>query len=57
MEIARSGSQPSARGPAEWFTGEGRIDPVFDANAPARSAGNSLTFEPGTRTRSDSSSS
>ena len=50
MEIKRSGSQPSARGPAEWFTGAVRIDPLFGANAPARAAGNAVTFEPGART-------
>jgi quercetin dioxygenase-like cupin family protein len=47
MEIKRSGSQPSAKGPAEWFTGTVRIDPLFDAPAPARAAGASVTFEPG----------
>jgi quercetin dioxygenase-like cupin family protein len=50
MEIKRSGSQPSARGPADWFTGTVRIDPLFPAAAPARAAGNSVTFEPGART-------
>jgi quercetin dioxygenase-like cupin family protein len=50
MEIKRSGSQPSAKGPAEWFTGTVRIDPLFDAPAPARTAGASVTFEPGART-------
>jgi quercetin dioxygenase-like cupin family protein len=50
MEIKRSGSQPSARGPAEWFTGAVRIDPLFGANRPARAAGNAVTFEPGART-------
>ena len=50
MEIRRSGSQPSGRGPAEWFTGTVRIDPLFGANAPARAAGNAVTFEPGART-------
>ena len=50
MKIARSGSQPSAKGPAEWFTGTVRIDPLFAANAPARAAGNAVTFEPGART-------
>src|SRR4051812_24740361 len=47
MEITRVGSQPSAKGPADWFTGTVRIDPLFPANAPARAAGNSVTFEPG----------
>ena len=47
MEIKRSGSQPSAKGPAERFTGTVRIDPLFRANAPARGVGNAVTFEPG----------
>ena len=50
MEIKRSGSQPSTKGPADWFTGTVRIDPLFQVNAPARAAGNSVTFEPGART-------
>lgn len=50
MEIRRSGSQPSAPGPAEWFTGAVRIEPLFGAVAPARAAGNAVTFEPGART-------
>ena len=50
MEIKRTGSQPSAKGPAEWFTGTVRIDPLFDAPLPARAAGASVTFEPGART-------
>ncbi len=50
MEIQRAGSQPSGRGPAEWFTGTVRIDPLFGASAPARAAGNAVTFEPGART-------
>ena len=50
MEIKRSGSQPSGKGPAEWFTGMVRIDPQFQARAPARAAGNAVTFEPGART-------
>jgi quercetin dioxygenase-like cupin family protein len=50
MEIKRSGSQPSGKGPAEWFTGTVRIDPLFPAHAPARAAGNAVTFEPGART-------
>src|SRR4051794_25258868 len=49
MEITRVGSQPSAKGPAEWFTGTVRIDPLFPAKAPARAAGNTVTFEPGAR--------
>jgi quercetin dioxygenase-like cupin family protein len=50
MDIKRAGTQPSGKGPAEWFTGTVRIDPLFPANAPARAAGNSVTFEPGART-------
>jgi quercetin dioxygenase-like cupin family protein len=50
MEIKRSGSQPSGKGPAEWFTGTVRIDPLFASLEPARAAGNSVTFEPGART-------
>ncbi len=50
MDIKRSGSQPSAHGPAEWFTGTVRIDPLFQAPVPARVAGASVTFEPGART-------
>src|SRR6476646_4806233 len=50
MDIKRSGSQPSARGPADWFTGMVRIDPLFSAPVPARAAGASVTFEPGART-------
>jgi quercetin dioxygenase-like cupin family protein len=50
MEIKRSGSQPSTRGPAEWFAGTVRIDPLFQAKAPARAVGNAVTFEPGART-------
>ncbi len=38
MEIKRSGSQPSTKGPADWFTGTVRIDPLFQSNAPARTA-------------------
>jgi quercetin dioxygenase-like cupin family protein len=50
VEIKRSGTQPSAKGPADWFTGTVRIDPLFGASAPARAAGNAVTFEPGART-------
>ena len=50
MEIKRSGTQPSVKGPADWFTGTVRIDPLFPATDPARVAGNSVTFEPGART-------
>ena len=50
MEIKRSGSQPSRKGPAEWFTGTVRIDPLIEPNPPARTFGISVTFEPGART-------
>jgi quercetin dioxygenase-like cupin family protein len=50
MDIKRSGSQPSAKGPADWFTGVVRIDPLFQPTAPARVAGAAVTFEPGART-------
>ena len=50
MEIKRAGSQPSGKGPTEWFTGMVRIDPLFPVTAPARVAGNAVTFEPGART-------
>jgi quercetin dioxygenase-like cupin family protein len=50
MQITRVGSQASSKGPADWFTGIVRIDPLFSANAPARVAGASVTFEPGART-------
>jgi len=50
MEIKRIGSQPSGKGPSEWFTGTVRIDPLFQAEAPGRVAGATVTFEPGART-------
>ncbi|WP_310206031.1 cupin domain-containing protein [Ancylobacter sp. 3268] len=50
MDIKRLGSQPSGKGPEDWFTGTVRIDPLFSAEAPARVAGASVTFEPGART-------
>ena len=50
MDITRAGSQASTVGPADWFTGTVRIDPLFAASDPARAAGNSVTFEPGART-------
>jgi len=49
MEIKRVGTQASAKGPADWFTGTVRIDPLFQANAPARASGASVRFEPGAR--------
>jgi quercetin dioxygenase-like cupin family protein len=50
MNITRAGSQPSSRGPSEWFTGSVRIDPLIQTESPARVAGASVTFEPGART-------
>jgi quercetin dioxygenase-like cupin family protein len=50
MDIKRIGSQPSGKGPADYFTGIVRIDPLFQAPDPARVAGASVTFEPGART-------
>ncbi len=51
MEIKRCGSQASIKGPADWFTGTVRIDPLFlGAEEPARATGASVTFEPGART-------
>ena len=49
MDIKRCGSQPSAKAPAEYFTGAVRIDPLFQATPPARARGASVTFEPGAR--------
>jgi quercetin dioxygenase-like cupin family protein len=50
MDIKRAGTQPSTKGPADWFTGTVRIDPLFQANEPARGVGTAVTFEPGART-------
>ncbi len=50
MEIKRCGSEPSAQGPADYFTGAVRIDRLFDAPDPQRVLGASVTFEPGART-------
>ena len=50
MDIKRVGSQPSGRGPGEWFTGTVRMDPLFQAPDPARAVGAAVTFEPGART-------
>ncbi len=50
MDIKRNGSRPSGKGPADWFTGIVRIDPLFQSADPARAAGASVTFEPGART-------
>jgi quercetin dioxygenase-like cupin family protein len=50
MEISRSGTQPSTKGPEDWFTGSVRIDSRFQRDDPARVAGATVTFEPGART-------
>jgi quercetin dioxygenase-like cupin family protein len=50
MEITRAGSKQSGRGPADWFTGTVRIDPLFSAPPPARVGGAVVTFDPGART-------
>jgi quercetin dioxygenase-like cupin family protein len=50
MEIQRIGSRPSDKGPADYFTGNVRVDPLFEAPAPARGRGALVTFEPGART-------
>lgn len=50
MDIKRAGSQPSGKGPADWFSGTVRIDPLFAVAPPSRAAANAVTFEPGART-------
>src|SRR6201997_2708722 len=50
MLLKRAGSQASQKGPAEWFAGNVRIDPLHVASAPARVACATVTFEPGART-------
>src|SRR5271165_1690406 len=50
MDIKRGGTQPSGKGPADYFTGSVRVDPLFTAPDPARVRGASVTFEPGART-------
>jgi len=50
MEIKRSDSREASKGPAEWFTGSARIQPLFEAPKPARVRGVSVTFEPAART-------
>ena len=49
LRITRAGSQPSAKGSAEYFTGTVRVDPMFPATAPSRVSGGHVTFEPGAR--------
>lgn len=48
-DVSRAGSRPSSKGPADRFTGDVRIDPLFDAKAPGRVSAGSVTFEPGAR--------
>ena len=50
MDIKRCGSQPSRSGPADYFTGAVRVDPLHDAPDPARVSVAAVTFEPGART-------
>jgi quercetin dioxygenase-like cupin family protein len=50
MDIKRSGSQPSGKGPTDYFTGTVRIDPLFEPRDPARAFAANVTFEPGART-------
>lgn len=49
MDVQRCGSRPSAKGPAEYFTGNVRVDPLFETPDPARASGASVTFDPGAR--------
>ncbi len=50
MEIKRIGTEPSGKGPEDWFTGAVRVDNLFQPNDARRAAGASVTFEPGART-------
>jgi quercetin dioxygenase-like cupin family protein len=50
MDITRNGTQSPIKGPADWFTGTVRIDPLFQAPDPALVQGACVTFEPGART-------
>ncbi|TDK35026.1 cupin domain-containing protein [Rhizobium deserti] len=50
MKIDKNGSQPSAKGPSDWFTGTVRVDPLFAPNEARRGAAAAVTFEPGART-------
>lgn len=49
MSITRNGTQPSVQGPAQYFTGAARVDPLFSAREPSRTTGAYVTFEPGAR--------
>ena len=50
MDIKRSGSRPSGKGPADYFTGTVRLDPLYEAPEPARVRSATVTFEPAART-------
>jgi len=50
LSIARAGTQTSQKGPAEYFTGSVRIDPLFQAKESTHASGAYVTFEPGART-------
>jgi len=50
MNIIRNATRPSGRGPEDYFTGQVRIEMLFQREAPARVVGASVTFEPGART-------
>ena len=50
MDLKRNGTQPSGKGPADYFTGTVRIDPLLQAKEPSRVNAASVTFEPGART-------
>jgi len=50
MDIIRNGSQPSGKGPSDWFSGTVRVDPLFQPNGARRAAAALVTFEPGART-------
>jgi quercetin dioxygenase-like cupin family protein len=50
MDITRSGSRPSGKGPADYFTGSVRMDPLIEGKEPGRVRAVHVTFEPGART-------
>lgn len=50
MDIVRNGTNPSGKGPSDWFTGTVRVDPLFSPNDARRAAASTVTFEPGART-------
>ncbi|WP_416358478.1 cupin domain-containing protein [Aureimonas phyllosphaerae] len=50
MDIVRNGTNPSGKGPSDWFTGTVRVDPLFAPNDARRAAASTVTFEPGART-------